>query len=204
LNRKIITIAAGSALGVAALLGVAACSHSGNSTGSALELGTSRQDLTTFEQAQAAPHFPYSEIRAAAIKVEASQALGEQTTSFFYNLGSRDPLFSCPSVGDPIPFSTEITNPVAPENYTNGNGDYNTIPVGNIDPNGIYAPSSSAGTNVMCVDASGQQYLVYWEGDVFTVNGAARWDAATSQIVVTGQPTMPTCKSEAGKTTCTK
>jgi hypothetical protein len=209
LTPRFLAITVGTVIAVGAMFGVSACSHQSNSPGLVAEQATSNQDITTYEQAQPAPHFGYSEIRQAAIKVEASQALGEQTTSFFFNSNVRDPLFTCSSVGDPIPFSTEITNPQQPANYYNkGSGNNDTVVVGNIDPNGIYAPAASAGTNVMCVNGSGQQYLVYWEGDVLTVNGAARWDSASGQIVVIGQPVMPTCKLEkvGGKneTVCTK
>lgn len=203
--RKGALAAAGAALVV---LGVAACSGSGLSSGQAAENAVSRQDLSTYEQAQPAPHFPYSQIRATAISVEASQALGEQTTSFFFNQGVRDPIFQCPSIGDPVPNTAELTNPSQVVNSGNGNGAYNSVTIGNIDPNGLYSPTSSTGTNVMCVNGQGQQYLQYWEGFVDTVNGAATWDAATGQIVVTGQPQMPKCKvSGTGthkQTTCQK
>jgi hypothetical protein len=187
--------------------GVAGCNGSGNSSGQNAENNTSQQDLTTYEQVQPAPHFAYSDIRQTAIDVEASQALGEQTTSFFFNLGVRDPIFSCPSIGDPVPNTAELTNPQQVENdsYPNGGA---AVPIGNIDPNGLYAPSASSGTNVMCVNAQGDKYLQYWEGDVDTVNGSATWNAATGQIVVTGQPAMPKCSTTVadGKhtTTCTK
>jgi hypothetical protein len=200
-----ISVAVASAAAVAVL--AAGCNGGGNSSGQNAENNTSRQDLSTFEQVQPAPHFSYSEIRQAAIDVEASQALGEQTTSFFFNLGVRNPIFSCPSIGDPIPNTAELTNPQQVENdgYPQGGA---AVPIGNIDPNGLYAPSSSSGTNVMCLNATGDKYLQYWEGDVDTVNGAARWDSASGQIVVTGQPQMPSCTvGKSGKnnvTTCKK
>lgn len=202
--RKAALAAAGA---VAVVLGVAACNGSANSAGQQQENATSRQDLSTYEQAQPAPHFPYSQIRATAIAVEASQALGEQTTSFFFNQGVRNPIFQCPSIGDPVPNTAELTNPqqVYNDGYPNGG---QAVTIGNIDPNGLYSPTSSTGTNVMCVNGQGQQYLQYWEGFVDTVNGAATWDAATGQIVVTGQPQMPKCKvSGTGthkQTTCQK
>lgn len=203
---KIRRLAAGLAV-LVPLVAVAGCNSGGTSSGQSAENKTSQQDLSTFEQVQPAPHFAYSQIRQTAIDVEASQALGEQTTSFFFNLGVRDPIFSCPSIGDPVPNTAELTNPnqVVNDNANNGASE---VAIGNIDPNGLYAPTDSSGTNVMCVNGAGQQYLQYWEGDVDTVNGAAAWDAATGQIVVTGQPQMPKCavsQSAAGKeTTCTK
>ena len=43
------------------------------------------------------------EMRATLTEVEAIQALGSQTTSFFFNQGVADPIFSCPSLGMPVP-----------------------------------------------------------------------------------------------------
>lgn len=191
-------------------LAVAACSGSGVTGGNAAENATSRQDLSTYEQVQPAPHFPYSDIRQTMIDVQASQALGEQTTSFFFNMGSRDPYFSCPSKGDPVPNTSQLTNPNQTETWW---GSGSTAPddvavVGNIDPNGLYAPSASDGTNVMCLTKSGQAYLVYAEGPVTTINAPAHWDYTTHQPVVSGAPTMPTCKVETIKgkpqSVCTK
>ena len=58
-----------------------------------------------------------------------------------------------------------------------------------MDPDGVYAPSASTGTYVICVNGSGAKYLEYWEGDVMTVAAGATWDAATHKLKVTGQPT---------------
>lgn len=200
MNRKILT-----ALAVipAAALVLAGCTNSGTPSGQAAENATSQQDLQTYEQVQPAPHFSYSQIRQTEIDAQASEALGEQTTSFFFNLGVRNPIFSCPSIGDPVPNTAQLTNPNQVV-YRYASSDGTGTAVGNIDPNGLYAPSDSSGTNVMCVNAQGDQYLQYWEGDVDTVNGAATWNDTTGQIDVTGQPTMPKCKVASKATTCTK
>ena len=174
-----------------AVLGLAACNGNTTSSGQSSENNTSNQDLYTYQQAQPAPHFPYSVIRQELISIEAAQAVGEQTTSFFFNQGSADPIFSCPSIGDPVPNTAELTNPSKVQTAW-GNGP-SSVTVGNIDPNGIYAPTNSTGTNVMCVNSGGTQYLAYWEGFVYTVNGSAHWDSSSHSVVVTGAPNMPTC-----------
>lgn len=182
----------------AAVLAVAGCSASGVSGGNAAESATSRQDLSTYEQVQPAPHFPYSDIRQTMIDVQASQALGEQTTSFFFNMGSQDPYFTCPSKGDPVPNTSQLTNPDQALTWWGGGSSTpgDVAVVGNIDPNGIYAPSASDGTNVMCLTASGTAYLVYAEGPVTTINAPAHWDASKHQPVISGAPTMPSCSVE--------
>lgn len=189
-------------------LAVAACSGSAGSGGNAAESATSRQDLSTFEQVQPAPHFPYSDIRQTMIDVQASQALGEQTTSFFFNMGSRDPYFSCPSKGDPVPNTSQLTNPDQIQTTTVPYQGGAAVTTGNIDPNGLYAPSASDGTNVMCLTVSGTPYLVYAEGPVTTFNAPAHWDYTTHQPVVSGAPTMPSCSVQVIKgkkqSVCTK
>src|SRR6266581_4379725 len=72
-----------------------------------------------------------------------------------------------------------------------------SVVIGNMDPNGVYSPTSSSGTYVMCVNSAGQEYLVYWEGDVLQVNGNAAWDQSLNGgkggVRVTGAPQMPVC-----------
>lgn len=200
-------------VGVLIALTAAGC-QSTSASGNSAESATSRQDLNTYEQNQPAPHFPHSDIRSTATEAEASQALGEQTTSFFFNQGSQTPIFECPSSGDPVPFSTQITNPQQVITHTGPNGNKYvpgdaTATIGNIDPNGVYLPDAAEGTNVMCLNSAGQRYLVYWEGFVWTVNGNATWSGpGTPPIKVTGGIQMPTCKVELIKgknqTICTK
>lgn len=206
-TRAVVSLAAVLAIAGAS---AAACSGSGVTGGNAAESATSRQDLSTYEQVQPAPHFPYSDIRQTMIDVQASQALGEQTTSFFFNMGSRDPYFTCPSKGDPVPNTSQLTNPDQTETWwgSSSSAPDDVAVVGNIDPNGLYAPSASDGTNVMCLTTSGQAYLVYAEGPVTTINAPAHWDYTKHQPVVSGAPTMPTCKVKTVKgkpqSVCTK
>lgn len=178
-------------IGAAALATGAGACGGGNSSGAAQELGSSQQIEKTYVQNQPAPIFNHSDIRATAIEIEAIQALGENTTSFAVtNTGGL--LWSCPSLGEPIAATTQITNPSMPENATDGNGNWNTVPVGNMDPNGIYS-GDSTGTYVLCVNKQGEPYAHYYEGYVDVVSGPATYDTATHQIVTNGAPTMPSC-----------
>ena len=194
-------------LGALALVLMAAGCNSGNSSGAALENQDSANIEKSFLLNQPPPHFQHSDIRATAISIEAIQALGEQTTSFGFNMGEKNPVWSCPSLGEPVASTTEITNPQQIQNdgYPQGGA---SLTIGNMDPNGIYA-GDSTGTYVLCVNAAGQQYTQYWEGFVDSVSGPATWDAATGSIKVTGAPTMPNCTvagagTKQAKTTCVK
>jgi hypothetical protein len=185
------TLAAAGALVLFVAVGASSCGG-GNSSGQTLEQNASASIEKTFVQNQPVPIFSHSDIRQTAIAIEAIQALGENTTSFAFNMGEKNPIWSCPSLGEPVAADTQITNPQIPENATDGNGNYNTIPVSNMDPNGIYA-GPSTGTYVLCVSKTGTPYAHYWEGFVDVVSGPATWDAGTGQVVVSGAPTMPSC-----------
>ena len=186
---------AAAALAVIAAGTVTACTQS-QGGGAAQEALQSGQIESHYEAVQP----PYeatgiSEYRSNLNEAEASQVLGINTTSFFFNLGQNDPFFSCPSHGGAVPNTAQLTNPtqIQPDpNASNG-----SVELGNMDPNGVYSPTSSSGTYVMCVNNAGQEYLVYWEGDVLQVNGNAAWDTSLNGgkggIQVTGAPQMPVC-----------
>ncbi|MDQ2875637.1 MAG: hypothetical protein M3Y33_12920 [Actinomycetota bacterium] len=202
--RNARTLGASTGIALLAIAALAGCS-SGQSA--AQQEGQASAGIEqSFLLNQPPPHFQHSDIRATAISIEAIQALGEQTTTFAFQQGDPNPIWSCPSLGEPLASTTEITNPTQVQNDSFPNGGA-AVPVGNMDPNGIY-PGNSAGTYVLCVGQGGKPYAQYWEGNVDSVSGPARWDAGSRQIVVTGAPTMPACTMTAvGKkagTTCSR
>ena len=185
MNKTLRTIAP---VVAAALIGlsVAACSH--GQTAQQQEQAAQQADSSSLVNDQPIPHFSYSQIRQTLIDAETISANGTQTTSFFFQMGDPDPVFSCPSLGMPVPNTAELSNPEQVVGVSGSIGGGSTdLP--QMDPNGIYAPADSSGTYVICVNSSGQDYLQYWEGDVMAVTSAATWDSATHQLQVTGAPT---------------
>jgi len=180
-RKKALTAAAGAAVLAVSL---AACNQ--NNSGQAQENAQQKADTTSLEASQPIPHYDYSQIRQTLIDAETISANGTQTTSFFFQMGNQDPVYSCPSLGEPVANSSSLSNP---SQGTGVSGVSGAIAIGQMDPDGIYAPVSSAGTYVICLNSGGRPYLDYWEGDVFTVSGAAGWDTATHSIKVTGAPT---------------
>ncbi len=68
----------------------------------------------------------------------------------------------CPSIGYPIPYSTQLTNPQIPS-YVHVNGAAVEGVVANPEPNGLYPPGDAAATLVQCVNPDGSVTPVYIE-----------------------------------------
>jgi hypothetical protein len=169
-----------------AVLGLSACSGSSNVSANQKDSKTSATILQHFQGSQPAPIFDWSQLRQTAIDAETAQANTTQTTSFFFVLGVRDPIFTCPSIGYPVPETDQITSPDQTNNYGNNSGG-NTV-TSQIDPNGVFGGNTTA-TFVICIGANGQKYLEHAEEDVHTVSGPAVWNETTHQIQITGNST---------------
>lgn len=179
-------------------IGLGACG--GSQQGQAIKTDQQRatQDLTQFEQAQPTPQFKYSQHRQNAIEIETAEATGAQTTTFFWNLGTQDPYFVCPSIGFPIAAQDQLKNPDQAVTSLGGS-DPTVLP--QIEPNGVY-PGSEDGEYVICVQPDGKGIATFaGDGDVHVVTGPAVWDEATHQIKQTGPSSIVITKSkaEAGK-----
>lgn len=67
----------------------------------------------------------------------------------------------CASIGYPIPYSTQITNPEV------SNGSYGPLP--QAEPNGLYPPTNAEATLVQCVNSDGTVSPGYFEPRVFAL-----------------------------------
>ena len=169
------------------VLGLAtACNHNSNSANSH-DQAASAQALSSADQSQPVPFFPWSQIRQNLIEIEAAQANTTLTTSFFMNFGA-DPILGCPSVGFPIHATDQITNPSQAVRQGVGKGNYVDGVVGQIDPTKIYT-GQSTGTHVICVSTTGKPYDAYWEGYVMTITGEAGWDYTKHGVAQVTNPT---------------
>lgn len=151
---------------------------------------------------QPVPIFPTSELRQNMIEVEAIQALGTPTTSFFFPEGTTvvggkytaPPFKVCPSQGEPIHATDSLTNPT--QVTTSG------AVVDQMDPNGVYSGPNS-GTYILCVTASGGKKMSYWEGPVETETGVAIWNqdgGPGNQIQDVGPSQLPVCVKKTAHT----
>lgn len=169
--RKIITI------GIIAISGLALAACGGGGPAQAQQQKITNQ----LETVQPLPAVKYSQLRQTLIDIETAQTKTVATTSFMFNMGTTAPIQSCPSVGFPIASDTQLSNPM--QYYGNG------AVVPQMDPTGVYT-GSSTGTYVLCSNAYGSTYVVYWEGFVETVTGPAVWNPATNSVKLTGPSTV--------------
>lgn len=130
----------------------------------------SEQILADLQRAHPVPQFRRSQLRQNLVELTTAQAETTQTTTFFFNLGVERPISSCPSIGFPIPATMQLTNPEQiAKSYSGG---YAILP--QVEPTGVFT-GDTTGTYVMCVDARGNAYAVYWEGFTQTLTGPAEY-----------------------------
>jgi hypothetical protein len=193
------TIGLAAAVAVAAVvLGTATACSSGN-VGQQVENSQQQEDQAALEASQPLPYFNWSQYRQTLIDAETAEANNTQTTSFMFQMGTPNPVASCPSIGEPVANTASLSNP----QQAVGVGNSGTT-ISQMDPNGVYTPTNSTGTYVICLANGGSKYLFYWEGDVMTVAGAAEWNSQTHSVQVIGAPTaavhtVPSAKASARK-----
>lgn len=177
------------ALAIAGTLALGACSHA-VSNGNTAESAQQLQDTTNLEQSQKLPIVFYSQERGNLIDIELAEVNDVRTTTFIKAMANVDPIFSCPSVGFGIPDSASLSNPLQIEQkYFANTNSWTDGVVGQMDPNGIYAPTSSAGTWIICLDDQGVAYINRFEDNADTVGGPAEWNYTRHFIVMNGAPT---------------
>lgn len=84
----------------------------------------------------------------------------------------------CASIGYPIPYATQLTNP----QRTAYPGYRDSAVVGNPEPNGLYSPDSAEGTLVNCVNPDGSVTPTYWEPRVFAFPYRIRADIQLQRL----------------------
>ena len=101
-------------------------------------------DTQSLDTNQPIPHYNYSQIRQTLIDAETISANGTQTTSFFFQMGDPDPVFTCPSLGMPVANTAQLSNPSSGHGVS---GSYRRRPTTfpQEDPYGIYTPPPRPG-----------------------------------------------------------
>lgn len=109
---------------------------------------------------QPPPFFDWSLERHLMTELYTSRNDAVATWSLTWDTFRGKISWECPSIGFPIPGGTQLTNPMSDLRTSD--------PVPQAEPNGLYSPSTSAGTYVMCLNDDGTVSPVYVEDNVRT------------------------------------
>ena len=114
------------------------------------------------------PSFDWSLERHMLIQLYAARQKATNTFSVVQSEFTGKILWSCPSMGFPLPYATQLTNPFQAQWAYHGGEGVAGIPIGQQEPNGLFTPPSADGTWVPCVDEKGRITPVYEERKVTT------------------------------------
>lgn len=109
---------------------------------------------------QPVPRYDWSLERDVSIQLYNIRNEARNTYSVIVAAGTGQPLFVCPSIGYPIPYDVQLTNPLQ---Y-----DYNGAVVAQAEPNGLFSSQNSDATWVLCVSGAGEVTPIYSEQKVIT------------------------------------
>jgi len=97
--------------------------------------------------------------------IELRDQSGVNTYTYLHSEQTNKLTLVCESVGYPLPYATQYTNPSQIADHYQGS--YAILP--QADPNGLFTPSSAEGTWVMCKNPNGKDVKpVYVEPRVIT------------------------------------
>lgn len=151
-----------------------------NST-DALEQSQQREAVNSIIQNQPVPDLGgYSFERQ--IVIETYLARNNTIATYAYMIAMDGTLIEiCPSIGYPIPYSTQLTNPLrmAYENSSSG------AVLMNAEPNGLYPPGDAAATLVQCVQSDGSISPAYIEWYVLAFPYRIASDVQLQQVTDT-------------------
>lgn len=135
-----------------------------------------------YANGQPVPIFNYSQTRQTLIEIYKAKTGNVATWTVFYSFGK--PIYVCPSIGYPIPATTQLTNPdQIIVNTDNGNIASGAIP--QAEPDGTFTGTTNA-TYVACVRADGTISPVYAEPDVIAFPYPVKIDAASGAVTDAG------------------
>lgn len=96
--------------------------------------------------------------------LELRDQAGYTTYTYLWSEVTGKAIFFCNSIGYPLPYATQFTNPTEPYAY-----DRSVTTINQADPNGLFSPQSAEATWVMCADpAGGKAKPVYVEPKTIT------------------------------------
>jgi hypothetical protein len=156
-------------LGVGLLLGGAGGNGCSNDpTAAQIEQSSQNLQMNQFLRNQPVPSFDWSLERHMLIQLYTARQRATNTFSVVQSEYTGKVLWSCPSIGFPLPYATQLTNPqqVISSYGVGGGNHFADGVVAQQEPNGLFTPSQSDATWVPCVDEKGRITPVYEEKHV--------------------------------------
>ena len=137
---------------------LSACTGGANTT----EKDQVNQQQQIFVKSQPLPAFDWSLERHIFIELYRARNNAVNTYSYIRNW-QGEVVFSCSSIGFPLPANNQLTNPEALA------GDYrDSTSLPQAEPNGLYSSPSTVGTYIFCLNSDGTISPSYFEADVET------------------------------------
>jgi hypothetical protein len=121
--------------------------------------------MEQFLRNQPVPSFDFSLERHILIKLYGARQRATNTFSVVQSPFTGKVLWSCASIGFPLPYATQLTNPQQVQ-WKGGLHEYSSAVLAQQEPNGLFTPASAEGTWVPCVDEKGNLTPVYEEKKV--------------------------------------
>ncbi len=123
--------------------------------------------MEQFLRNQPVPSFDWSLERHMLIQLYTARQRATNTYSVVQSEFTGKILWSCPSIGFPLPYSTQLTNSLQAQ-WRGYSDHWSSAVVEQQEPNGLFSPPSAEGTWVPCVDERGRITPVYEERKVTT------------------------------------
>jgi hypothetical protein len=161
------------------------CDADQKSSATAMEQSQQNRQMEQFLRNQPVPSFDWSLERHMLIQLYAARQRATATYSVVQSEFTGKILWQCPSIGFPLPYSTQLTNPMQAVWHGDTHNDAG-VAVGQQEPNGLFSPPSSEGTWVPCVDEKGKITPVYEEKHVTVFLRPVT--EQNGQLVPTGAP----------------
>lgn len=143
---------------------------------------------------QPVPGFSWSLERHLAIEIYKARQRQVPTVTVVQSEFTGKVLWQCDSIGFPLPYATQLTNPQQGVSYGTNVG---VAVINQPEPNGLYSPPQADGTWVPCVDEKGSITPVYEERKVTTfprrvreVDGRLLVEGASS-LTIAPRPVSP-------------
>lgn len=154
--------------GVVVLCGAGGDGCTAQDNTAAKEQQSTDRAMTQIARSQPVPVFDYSLERHMLTEIYKARQRATNTFSVVQSDYTGKVLWSCPSLGYPVPYATQLTNPHQLQAIygLNNSGHWTDGVVEQPEPNGLYSPAQSDATWVPCVGPDGKVTPVYEEKHV--------------------------------------